>query len=142
VRSQHLFACTFAQPNLHSDGTKILKPWPWTGIVSLLLYRFPNCFAGFEILTEMELKSTVLLDVTPYRAVNVHENFGGTYCLHLQGRILSQARSLQKAKRAAPYYCVNGLGWRLLGGDQHFIATCWLCDYVHSIIIGNRMGLY
>jgi hypothetical protein len=35
--------------------------------------------------------------VTPCIQVEVHPNFGGTHCLHLRGRDISQASSQQKA---------------------------------------------
>jgi hypothetical protein len=37
---------------------------------------------GFEVLTAMVMK-----DITPYSPLKVNRRFGGTYPLHLQGRI-------------------------------------------------------
>jgi hypothetical protein len=43
------------------------------------------------------LKSTILWVVKSCSVVEVHLRFGGTYRLHLQGRIVSQVRNQQEA---------------------------------------------
>jgi hypothetical protein len=49
------------------------------------------------IIVTLFLKSTVLRVVTLYNSVSGHRCFGGTYRLHLQNRIVSQARNQQEA---------------------------------------------
>jgi hypothetical protein len=53
------------------------------------------------------LKSNVLWDVMPCSAVDIHGSFGGTYCLHLQGkRYVTQATNKENAaSRAAHSAC-------------------------------------
>jgi hypothetical protein len=48
-------------------------------------------------------KSTAFWIVMPCSLVEVHQYFRGTYCLHLQGQGLSQARSRQHAFLLAGY---------------------------------------
>jgi hypothetical protein len=40
----------------------------------------------FEVLTPVVMKSTIFWDITPRSPLRVNRRFGGTYCLHLQGR--------------------------------------------------------
>jgi hypothetical protein len=47
----------------------------------------------FEVLTAVVMKSSTFRDITPCSPVIVNRRFGGTCCLHLQGRRISQARS-------------------------------------------------
>jgi hypothetical protein len=41
---------------------------------------------GFEVLTEVVMKSTIFWDITPCSPLSVNRRFGETYRLHLQGR--------------------------------------------------------
>jgi hypothetical protein len=50
-------------------------------------------FIGFDILTVVTLKMVIFWDVTPSSPVEVYRCFGGTYCLCLQDRRISQATS-------------------------------------------------
>jgi hypothetical protein len=52
-----------------------------------------NFYVGFEVLTAMVMKSSLLHDITPYGPFTVNRHFGGTCHLHLQGRGISQAIS-------------------------------------------------
>jgi hypothetical protein len=36
---------------------------------------------GFEVLTEVVMKSTIFWDITPCSPLNINRRFGGTYCL-------------------------------------------------------------
>jgi hypothetical protein len=45
----------------------------------------------------MTPKYTVIWDVTPSSAVEAHRRFGGTHCLHLQGRRVCQVRNQYEA---------------------------------------------
>jgi hypothetical protein len=111
---QHVFACRIARPDLCNVGTRILKPYRCMHIVSLLLYRCPNCCDRIEVITSMALKNTLSLDVMQCRTVNIHENFGRTYCLHVQGRILRQAKRRHKVRESSllcleeSKYCMYG----------------------------------
>jgi hypothetical protein len=54
-------------------------------IFVLGLNVFFYCVAS-DVLTAVTMQSTVSWDVTPCIPVGVHRRFGGTYCLHIQGR--------------------------------------------------------
>jgi hypothetical protein len=47
---------------------------------------------GFEVLTPMVMKSSVVWDITPCSPVKVNERSAGTWRLHLQGPRISQVR--------------------------------------------------
>jgi hypothetical protein len=53
--------------------------------------------------------SVVLWDMTPCSPVDVHQCFGGTYCLHLQGKIVSQVSRKQLACGAYGTPCIKAL---------------------------------
>jgi hypothetical protein len=50
-------------------------------------------FVEFEVLTAIDMKSSIFWDVTPCSPVNDNIRFVGTYRLHLRGERLSLARS-------------------------------------------------
>jgi hypothetical protein len=50
-------------------------------------------FVRFEVFTAMTIKNIVFWDVAP-RGSGLNRGFGGTYRLHLKGRILSDLGSL------------------------------------------------
>jgi hypothetical protein len=64
---------------------------------ALYVYSLSPCsntsVLGFEILTAVVMKSTLLWDTTPCSPMKVNRRFGGTCRLHLQGRIVSQTRN-------------------------------------------------
>jgi hypothetical protein len=47
---------------------------------------------GFEVLTEVVMRGTILWDVSPCSPLKVNRHFGGTYLLHLLGQRISRAR--------------------------------------------------
>jgi hypothetical protein len=48
---------------------------------------------GFEVLTAAVVKSCKFWDITPCGPLKINKYFGGTCCVHLQGRRKSQARN-------------------------------------------------
>jgi hypothetical protein len=54
---------------------------------------------GVEVLTAVVIKSAIFWDITPCSLLKVNRCFGGTYCLHFQGRKICRERS-QVANRA------------------------------------------
>jgi hypothetical protein len=54
--------------------------------------------AGFEIPTAVVMKRTIFWDITPCNPLKVNRRFEGTYPLHLQGRIISRAKSQRGSK--------------------------------------------
>jgi hypothetical protein len=64
-------------------------------------------WVGFEVPTAVTRKSTNFWGVTPCSMVEVHQCFWGTYCLHLQGQRVSQARNQQEAdgKQSSSHFC-------------------------------------
>jgi hypothetical protein len=60
-------------------------------------YNLKENIAGFEVLTAVTMKSTVLWVVTTWISEKFqHFHFRGTYFLHLQGQRISQAKDQQK----------------------------------------------
>jgi hypothetical protein len=49
-------------------------------------------FVGFEILTAIATKTSILWDVTSCGTVKVNTRFGGTYRLHLQSQRVNQTK--------------------------------------------------
>jgi hypothetical protein len=56
----------------------------------------------FKIKTALFLISTIFWDIMLCSPLKVNRHFGGTYCLHIQGRRISQARN-QRESPAHPY---------------------------------------
>jgi hypothetical protein len=54
----------------------------------------------FEVPTAVATNN-VFFDITPCSPVKVNQRFGETYCLHFQGRRVSQASSKQGLQRRA-----------------------------------------
>jgi hypothetical protein len=83
---------------------------------------------------DIHLTSYVFWDITLYSPVKVNRRFGGTYCLHLQGRSISQVRNQNGAgiKQRSPYCLLHA--YFLLcplfdpreGGDISLWNFCWL----------------
>jgi hypothetical protein len=57
---------------------------------------------GCKVLTTVTMKSIVFWDETPQCPV-VHRRLGKTYCLHLQGRRVSQVTSQKEAGLRSAY---------------------------------------
>jgi hypothetical protein len=53
-------------------------------------------FIGFEVLTAVIMKCSVVWDITPCSSFKVSRSFGGTCSLHIQGRRRSQAKNSVK----------------------------------------------
>jgi hypothetical protein len=52
-----------------------------------------NLLVALEILTAVVMKSSNFWDITTHSPLKVNRSFGGTYCLRLEGRRISEARS-------------------------------------------------
>jgi hypothetical protein len=52
---------------------------------------------GFEVLTAVAMKSSVLGDITPHIPLKVNWRFGGICRLHLQGKRISQEKNQREA---------------------------------------------
>jgi hypothetical protein len=57
-----------------------------------------NFNSGFELLTAVVMKSTIFWDITPCSPLSVNRRFGGTYRIHLQGRIICRARNQRESR--------------------------------------------
>jgi hypothetical protein len=44
--------------------------------------------AGFQVIAEVSMNITVFCDVKPCSLVDCYQHFGGSHCVHLQGRLL------------------------------------------------------
>jgi hypothetical protein len=53
----------------------------------------PIDLAGFEVLTEVDMKSAIFFNIIPYGPLKANRLFGGIYHLHLHVRRISQARN-------------------------------------------------
>jgi hypothetical protein len=67
-------------------GATYSRPWKYR-----LYLTTKNMTVGSEVLTAVVMKTSVFWDITPCSPLKVNGRFGGTYRLHLQGRI-SRAR--------------------------------------------------
>jgi hypothetical protein len=54
--------------------------------------------AGFEVLIAVVMKRFIFWDITPCSPLKVHRRFGGTCCIHFQGRIISEARTQRESR--------------------------------------------
>jgi hypothetical protein len=59
--------------------------------------------SGYEILTAVVMKGSVLWDITPCTPLKVNRRFEGTCRLHLQGRKVSHARNQREAELYLPH---------------------------------------
>jgi hypothetical protein len=60
------------------------------------LYREERCeISVSRRCLSMTMKSIIFWDVTPLSLVEVYQRYGGTYCLHLQGRRVCSASRQQ-----------------------------------------------
>jgi hypothetical protein len=75
--------------------TPKLKPLPGTGLRSSREKKNPssNSFLGSETPTVVAVGSSITWHIMPSTPVKVSWQFGGLYHLHLQGKIVSQARN-------------------------------------------------
>jgi hypothetical protein len=48
---------------------------------------------GLEVLTEVVMKISIFWDIRQCSSLKVNRRFGGTCCLQLQGRRISQAKN-------------------------------------------------
>jgi hypothetical protein len=61
-----------------------------------------NCMIGFEALTALVMKSSIFWNKTLCSSLKLSRRFGGTYCLHLQGRRIYQTREQCEAGSNQP----------------------------------------
>jgi hypothetical protein len=67
------------------------------------------------------MKYTIFWDVTPSRMVEVHQCFGGTYCLHIQSKeVMSKKRAASEALLAG---CLLGLLFDPEDGGNMFLRN-------------------
>jgi hypothetical protein len=60
--------------------------------IKKIWFNYNIIVLGFEVLTGVVMKSTILWDITQCSPLSVNRCFGGTYCLHLQARKISSSR--------------------------------------------------
>jgi hypothetical protein len=82
---------------------------------------------GFEVLTVVVVKSTIFGDITPCSPLKVGLRFGGTYCLHLQGRRISRARYQRESRWQAEQAASQNFGlYRKQGNERLDLSSHWL----------------
>jgi hypothetical protein len=80
--------------------------------------QYENCWKLLVI------KSYIFWDVTPRSLLKVSRHFGRTYCLHLQDRRISRARSQRKSRwQANRRLTFNGLQGVMFKKIELFITT-------------------
>jgi hypothetical protein len=68
---------------------------------------------GLEVLTAAIMRTTVSWEVTPCSPTEVHQRFGGMYCLFLQCRKVSQAKIKQYSYIRLTCLILRSWRWRL-----------------------------
>jgi hypothetical protein len=90
-------------------------------------------FVGSEVLTTVVLKSSIFWDIMPCSPLKIKQRFGGTCCLHLQGRRISQARIQYESRcHSERHACfLLGLFFDPENGGDTFLqnAGCLSVDY-------------
>jgi hypothetical protein len=88
---------------------------------------------GFQVLTA----EVIFWDITRCSSLEVNRRFGGTYCLHLQGRRISRARNQRESRWQAEqsvsrnfglYRKQEGSGRVELSSGWHARRTKWNCQ--------------
>jgi hypothetical protein len=57
--------------------------------------------AGFELLTKVFMKSSIIWDITQCKPLKLNRRFGGTCRIHLQGRKISHTRNQRETASRA-----------------------------------------
>jgi hypothetical protein len=85
-----------------------------------------HTFVGFEILTVMAVKSSLIWDITPCSQVKIYRRFVGIYRLDLQGRGVSRARNHHEA-----------------GSKEWLTCSCWFLSWqsCFRILSQNRQSV-
>jgi hypothetical protein len=101
-----------------------------------------NHNVGFEVLTAVVMKSTILWGIMPCSLLKVNRLFGGTYRLHPQGRI-SRAK-YQREGRWQVVFCSAYLTLRMkaicsseMSIDFHQTTWCYIPE--DSILNNNSV---
>jgi hypothetical protein len=79
-------------PLMHTFNLDLNELFIWEIIFTVKHCMKFQIYIQFEVLTAVTMKSTTFWDVTLCSTVQVNWCFRGTYCLHLQGQRVSQAR--------------------------------------------------
>jgi hypothetical protein len=64
------------------------------------------------------MKGPMLWDITPYTPVKVHRHFGETYCPHVQGRKVSEARNQQQGDGKQVFSCSSILNMEAIRSSE------------------------
>jgi hypothetical protein len=81
-----------------------------------------------RVYTILLMKSSIFWDITSCSPLNVNWRFGGTCCLHLQGRRISQARNQRESRwQAEQSACRNfGLYRKQERNGRQLVKSRWL----------------
>jgi hypothetical protein len=88
-----------------------------------------HTFAGFQILTVMAVRSSLVWDITLCSQVKINRRFVGTYRLDNQGRGVSRARNYHEAGSKQCLTCATCwfLSWRscfgIISQDRQSVRT-------------------
>jgi hypothetical protein len=85
---------------------------------------FPHC-VRFEVFTAVTMKNAIFWDVALCRAC-VNQRFGGTYCLHLQGRTI---RERETPKRQSTQHLHDTTSQKTA-----FFISSPLCNVFYGIV--------
>jgi hypothetical protein len=94
---------------------------------------YQKLIVGFEVLAAVVMKSSIFCYITPCNPLKVNRGFGGTYRLHLQGRIIYRPRYQRESRRLAEFYSEDGgdmflrnVGWFSTGFTALY-PRIWYC---------------
>jgi hypothetical protein len=69
----------------------------WRSGITVFITELINHGLGFEVLTAVDMKSSIFWDVTPYSTSKVIRRFGAACRLQLQGRRISYENNQREA---------------------------------------------
>jgi hypothetical protein len=73
----------------------------------VISYMEKFCFVGFEVLIVVLMRSSVLWRIMICSLLKFNWPFGGTYCLHLQGRRISQRQGCARCLLHAFFFLLG-----------------------------------
>jgi hypothetical protein len=87
--------------------------------------KIRNTFLGFEVLTEVGMKISIPCDITPCSPSKFNRRFGETCSLHLQGRVISEARNQCESGTALLARCLSLFSFLAYYSTLKMEPTCF-----------------
>jgi hypothetical protein len=86
----------------------------------------------------MKYEESYLLGIATCRPLKANRRFGGTYCLHLQGRRISIERNQHEAGSLRALFAELCL-YQAAGSGQTLLATCFMLVYYLAYSLNPKM---